>query len=415
MDARRQAGVVIVLVLVAMLALLAIAGLALDTSHVLLNKARLQSTLDAAALAAAKQLDLTGSAAQATTSANAVYALNVAQYPELQSAAGGGLTLTVQFSSSLSPFNAGTLPAKFVRTSIAGFRNSMSLSQVLGITSLNVGGSAVAGPSATIRQACNIVPIMMCASAVPGPPLFGYTVDQVLGLKKIPSNGATGTDLGPGNYNLIALGGTGGSLVRDNFAGSFSGCTTIGDSMVTEPGVNAGPVEQGVNTRFNQYNGGLSSSDYPPDVINSAAHQTSLTSTASNCHGNNCPTGIYQGSTLVTGAAQLTFNYANYNALQPSGPYDTQPRPNGIAGFRRREVAVPIGDCSSAVNGRGSVNVLGFACLFLLQSMSTGGQEQLYAQVISGCDTGGRPGAGSGGGPGPHIIQLYKSAGSPDS
>jgi hypothetical protein len=402
------------MVLVALLALIGIAGLALDTAHVVLNKARLQSTLDAAALAAAKVLDQTASTAQASTAANSVFGLNVARYPELQSATGGGLTLTIQYSATLNPFSAGTVPAKFVRTSITGFRTRMSLVSALGISYLDVGGTAVAGPSPTLQQVCNIVPIMMCASSAAPAPLYGYSVNQVLGLKKVPSSGATAASLGPGNYNLISIGGTGAALVRTNFAGSYDACASMGSSMITEPGVAAGPVEQGVNTRFNQYQAGLSSTDYPPDPINSAAHQTSLSNTAQGC-GNNCTDGVYQGRTLITDASQLTFNYASYSALQPSGPYDTQPRPNGNAVFRRREVAVPIGDCSTAVNGRGSVNVLGFACLFLLQAMNNGGQEQLYAQVISGCDTGGHVGGNPGAGPGPHIIQLYKSAGSPDS
>ena len=414
MGPRHQRGVTVVMVLVAMLALIGVAGLAIDTSHILLNKARLQSTLDASALAAAKVLDQTASTSLATTAANSVLTLNLAQYPELQSAASGGVTMTTQYSSTLNPFSAGTLPAKFVRTSIVGFRTRMSLVSALGIDALDVGGNAVAGPSPTLQQVCNIVPIMMCASSAAPAPLFGYSVNQVLGLKKVPSNGATGADLGPGNYNLISIGGTGAALVRTNFAGSYDACATMGNTMTTEPGVAAGPVEQGVNTRFNKFQAGLSASEYPPDVINSSAHQTSLSDTAQGC-GRNCTDGIWQGTTLITTASQLTFNWDNYKALLPSGPYDTQPRPNGTGGFRRREVAVPIGDCSTAVNGRGSVNVLGFACLFLLQEMSNGGQEQLYAQVISGCDTGGRPGAGAGSGPGPHIIELYKSAGSPDS
>ena len=80
------------------------------------------------------------------------------------------------------------------------------------------------------------------------------------------------------------------------------------------------------------------------------------------------------------------------------------------------QIAAPIGDCSTQVNGRGSVNVLGFACLFLLQQVSQGGQQVLYAQVLQSCDAGGRPGVGTGpGNPGPVVIELYKSAGSPDS
>jgi len=53
---QRERGVTIVLVLVALLALIGIAGLALDTAHVVLNKGRLQSALDSAALAAAAHI-----------------------------------------------------------------------------------------------------------------------------------------------------------------------------------------------------------------------------------------------------------------------------------------------------------------------------------------------------------------------
>lgn len=402
MARRRERGATIVLVVVGLAALIAMAGLALDTAHVLLNKSRLQSALDAAALAGAKVLDQTASTAQATAAANDIFGRNAALYPELRNA---GLTLTTVYSSTLIPFNAGTTPAKFVRTSITGFATPMSLISVLGISSINVAGSAVAGASPAIQQACNIVPILMCGSSAAGGPLYGYTSGEVVALNKVPASGATG--LGPGNYNLLSLGGTGGSLVRTNFAGDFAGCATIGNAVTTEPGVAAGPVAQGINTRFNQYSGGLSSAQYPPDVINSAAHQTSLSGSQGN---------ITQGNITNPTASQLTFNWSQYNALQPSGPYDTQPLPSGIAAFRRREIAAPIGDCSTQVNGRGSVNVLGFACLFLLQAVSQGGQQVLYAQVLQSCDAGGRPGVGTGpGNPGPHIIELYKSAGSPDS
>ncbi len=395
-----------VLVVIGLAALIGAAGLAMDTAHVLLNKSRLQSSLDAAALAAAKVLDQSNSTTLATTAANSVFTLNLAQYPELQAAVSGGLAMTTQYSATLIPFAVGTNPARFVRTSVAGFTTQMSLVSVLGIGSVNVTGSAVAGPSPSLLEACNIVPIMMCGNAAAGAPLFGLTVGQVVGLNRVPSSNPTAGELGPGNYNLLSVGGTGGSVLRTNFAGDYSSCATIGNTVTTEPGVAAGPVTQGVNTRFNEYGAGLSAADYPPDVINSAARQTSLTLDSS---GN-----VKQGSITNPTASQLTFNWAAYDALQPSGPYDTQPMPNGTGAFRRREVAAPIGDCSSAVNGRGNINVLGFACLFLLQKVANGGKHVLFAQVLQACDAGGRPGAGSGS-TGPYVIQLYKSAASPDS
>src|SRR5216683_6461955 len=118
MARRRERGATLVLVVVGLLALIAMAGLALDTAHVLLNKSRLQSALDAAALAAAKSLDQTASTSTATGAAGSVFAANLLQYQELQNAVNGGLTLVTQYSSTLIPFSPGTTPAKFVRTSV---------------------------------------------------------------------------------------------------------------------------------------------------------------------------------------------------------------------------------------------------------------------------------------------------------
>ena len=65
----RQQGAVAILLTVAMVALLAMAGLALDGGHLLLNKTRLQNAVDAAALSGAKTLSqvmgATGAAWQA--------------------------------------------------------------------------------------------------------------------------------------------------------------------------------------------------------------------------------------------------------------------------------------------------------------------------------------------------------------
>lgn len=397
MARKHERGATLVLVVVGMLALLAMAGLAIDTAHVLLNKSRLQSALDAAALAAAKVLDQTASPAQASAAASGEFTLNLAQYPELQSAIGGGVALTTEYSLTLIPFAAGTTPAAFVRASLTGFRTSMSLVSVLGITSITVAGNAVAGPSPAVRQACNIVPVPICANPGGGGPLYGYAVDQVVGLNQL-----TGAVVGPGNYGVLALGGN----ASTKLAGDYNTCATVGQNVATEGGVASVEISQGINTRFNQYQGPVSPAQYPPDVINSAAHQTNLTTDA---RGN-----ITQGGRVVTTANQLTFNYADYAALVAAGNYDTQPLPRGQGGFGRRIIAAPMADCAGAGGGGGNVRVLGFACVFLLQPLSGTGKNVIYGQVIKTCDAGGRPGAGSGA-IGPHVIELYKSAGSPDS
>ena len=233
--------------------------------------------------------------------------------------------------------------------------------------------------------------------------MYGYSIDQIVGLNQVTG---TSSAIGPGNYGLLSLGGNGGNIVRNSLAGSYSSCVSTGPNVPTEPGVAAGPVSDGINTRFNSYKAGLSSTTYPPDVINATAHQTSLTTDGS---GN-----IMQGSTVVTTASQLTFNYASYISLLKNKSYDTLPAPNGTAAFGRRVLAVPLGDCTGAANGKNTVTVSGFACVFLLQKLPNGSNDTIYGQIISNCDAGGKPGAG-GGTSGPHIIELYKSAGSPDS
>ncbi len=51
-----QQGVILPLLAIGMVFLIAMAGLALDGGHMMLNKTRLQNTVDAAALTAAKHL-----------------------------------------------------------------------------------------------------------------------------------------------------------------------------------------------------------------------------------------------------------------------------------------------------------------------------------------------------------------------
>ncbi len=115
-----QRGVVAVLTAVSMVALIAMAGLALDMGHAFLNKTRLQNALDAAALAAAQILDATGNPTVAAADGLAVFNLNAA-------GAGNGellaanLVPTFQFSDTLYPFvscDPGCADPQYVRAAV---------------------------------------------------------------------------------------------------------------------------------------------------------------------------------------------------------------------------------------------------------------------------------------------------------
>src|SRR5260370_25244624 len=104
MARRQERGATLLLVVIDMLALLAMAGLAIDTAHVLLNKSRLQSALDAAALAAAKVLSQSTNTTLATAAAQSLFTSNLAHDPELRRAVAAGLPLATEYSSTLHPF-----------------------------------------------------------------------------------------------------------------------------------------------------------------------------------------------------------------------------------------------------------------------------------------------------------------------
>ena len=102
---RTQRGVTLVIVAIALFSLILVGGLALDIGRVMVNKSRLQATADAAALSAAKVLDITGSTSQATTAANNVFSLNAQHHSDLWSMY-GSVTRTIDYSNTLVPFAA---------------------------------------------------------------------------------------------------------------------------------------------------------------------------------------------------------------------------------------------------------------------------------------------------------------------
>jgi Flp pilus assembly protein TadG len=407
-----QAGSILVLLAAGMLAILAMAGLALDGSHLLLNKSRLQNSVDAAALAAAKVLDQSDDVTRASAAAISLLGLNGAAggNRELgQSITNGGLTVTVEFSSTLQPFTPGSTPAEYVRVKARNFRMPAWLIPVVGRNNKVVGASAVAGPSPTILQACNLVPLVVCGTPPAqggSAPYWGFQPGLVHVLKSASGNQGP---IGPGNFQLLRLGGNGANVVRENLAGGYDGCFN-GGTLPTQPGNDVGPVTQGLNTRFNKYSGSLGGSRdlYPPDVV------TRQTTPALNY---NDTTGqITQGGQPITNATQVDFNYADYTSRVSSGNFDVQPAPGGPAAFERRILPVPIADCTGTNNGQSDLPILGIGCYFLFQEAEQQGtRSRIYGEFVADCQAGGMPGPSPSSIPGPYRVQLYRNFESGDS
>jgi Flp pilus assembly protein TadG len=55
--------------------------------------------------------------------------------------------------------------------------------------------------------------------------------------------------VGAGNWDALALGGTGGANFSNNLANGYPGTVNVGDMVSSETGVKTGPLSQGINTR----------------------------------------------------------------------------------------------------------------------------------------------------------------------
>lgn len=411
-----QRGAALVVVVIALTALILMAGLALDVGHMMLSKSRLQNTVDAAALAAAKMLDETGSTTLATAAVLQDFGLNAgaAGNQELSSSySSGSLQVTIQYSSTLPPFTPGSATGPYVRVIATGFALPTWLVGVGGINRLSVSASAVAGPSPSINTACNIAPMLVCGNSSAGAAgLWGYTVNAPQSLK---SSAPGSSQIGPGNFQLIQVGGTGANIVRQNMAGSYATCATSGNSVQTQTGDETGPVADGLNTRFGQYSGPVTEAQYPPDVITTYDSPTLTVDSNGN---------VWQGSTQITASnidnngSPNVYSYDDYTRDEKNpAAYTNQPVTSGGPGvFHRRVLTVPIGDCSGTANGSTTVPVIGFACFFLLQPVShQGNTDYVVGQFEGNCDVNGNPGPNPGAGPGAYIIELYHDPGSGDS
>ena len=399
----RQKGVILPLMAIGLLAMLAVAGLALDSSHALANKTRLQNTVDAAALAAAKAYDQSSDIIIGDAAAFSLFGLNAdgAGNHELNTAYDNGeINIVIQWSETLDPF-VSTGIGPFVRVIATDFAIDATLSSVLGLTVIDIAATAVAGPSPTINSACNIAPLVVCAKDADDPDLYGFEEN---GLEVLKSAAGNGSAIGPGNFQLIRIDCPGGDCVRNNLAGSYGGCVVDDTPVETEPGNTVGPTVQGLNTRFGIYSGPVSSEDYPPDVVVTQPNPLLSYDDANE--------QVMQNGSAVDNQT-IDYGWDQY-AEDIANNYLDYPPPVGV--YERRVMALPVARCDGATSGQATLDVIGFGCYFMLQQVKQKGNEaEIYGQFLKGCAAGGAPGPDPVSGPGPYIIQLYKDPDSQDS
>lgn len=445
---RRQRGAVAILLAVALLALLAMAGLALDGGHLMLNKTRLQNAVDAAALSGARTLTLsygaTGAgdaaraAALATLELNATAPGNEELGTALAAAGGAGSFATVEFSSSIYGTFTTALPgdARYVRVTVAEYGLSgffWNLLASLGngaIGPKQVAALATAGPAPALS--CDITPLMVCGDSAQVPDAGQFWGHRFGDLKVLKNTDWQGAGTGSGNYQLLDLMGGGADEIREGLAAGVARCYQPGDTVQTKTGSNAGPVRQGFNTRFGLYDGTFRSSrsSYPPDYVTRyTSHGNKGLEMAGNAQQGteyiayrNSPVraevAMVDGkpvASIVSEAGERIDGYDEWQSrsadcvTNSSGTASASGcEPDGVA--ERRIIKLVVADCSVGISGKTEITVLGIGCFFALQPMSSAGNDEIFGQFVRQCTSDGQGVMNPAANPyGPQVIQLYKT------
>jgi Flp pilus assembly protein TadG len=346
-----------------MLAFLLATGLAVDISRFYTAQSELQNAADASALAGVSALnssaagitEATNRAVQAMNNydfnhtgvnfprANVVFAVNL-DGPYVSEASAQGQPQNIRFVNV-------TTPASPVGVSFAA--------TVLG-SSKNLSATATAGYSVPLNVICNWLPVSVIDYGVALTPGNTYTF-----------RADNQQQVSPGNMQILAVAGRGGKDVRIGLASGVDECAEAGAtySVDTKPGANTGPVKQGVNTRFDDYQTSqVNPTDQPPDA------------------------NIKENIT-----------YTQYRNGSPS----QAPSHTGVPG--RRVVIIPIVKQSEYDQGRNTVKFDRFGVFFLHAKVV--GNGNLQAEYISDIVVAGKGGYDPNGGAANNLLAvpvLYK-------
>ena len=333
---KRERGSILATSAVGMLSILLAVGLAVDISRFYLTKTELQNAADAAALAAVSALN-TAPIGITKAADRAVAAMNNFNFNKTSVSFPRG---NVTFAKNLDGpyFNEAAAQAqaakiRFVKVTTSDSPVGVSFAaSVLG-NSKNLTVTATAGLSVPLNEFCNWLPVSVIDYDVP------ITAGQTYTFRADTSG-----SISPGNYQILAVAGRGGSDVRVGLAAGVDECAGPGATYAvdTKPGQTSGPVRQGINTRFDDYTTSqVNPADMPPD------------------------TNIQENIT-----------YDQYKTGSPS----KAPSHTGVA--NRRVVVIPIVKKDQYNAGRDEVTFDRFGVFFLQNKVGGGNGGDLVAEYI---------------------------------
>jgi len=338
---RAERGSILATSALGMLSLLLAVGLGVDISHLYLAKNELQNAADASALAGASGLDFSPYGITRATD-RAVAEMNKYEFDNDQ------VTFpraNIRFAANLADFDSGTGMSEIQASSAANAptirfvkvttpQSPVSIafvSMVVG-NSLDLSANAVAGVSVPLTNPAGYLPVCVADED---------DISTILPGQMYTFRGASQDSISPGNYQVLAIDGSGSSDDRVGLASGVRNVVGAGGMVSTKPGVSSGAIRQGINTRFDDYASGMDPAVFPPDK------------------------NIKEGIT-----------YAQYQASSPS----QNPQHPGVHG--RRVVLIPICKKSQFDNGRDEVRIDRFGAFFLRDKVQGGNGGDLQAEYI---------------------------------
>lgn len=364
-NGKGERGSILAISALGMLTVLLAVGLGVDISRFYLAKTELQNAADAAALAAISALN---SAPAGITNATdrAVQTMNNYNFNKQ---AVSFPRANVLFAKNLNGPYMGEVAAKgdpkdirFVQVTTPPSPVGVSFAgSVLG-SSKNLSATATAGFSVPLNVFCNWLPVSVIDYDIPMVPGQTYTFRS-----------ESGGHVSPGNYQILAVAGSGGKDVRVGLASGVDLCAEAGAvyAVDTKPGVTSGPVRVGINTRFDEYGTSqVNPVDLPPD------------------------SNIRENITHL--------QYTNGSPFQA-------PSHTPVAG--RRVVIIPIVKLAEYDPGRNVVKFNRFGLFFLQTKVGNGNGGDLKAEYIDDIGVVGKGGYNPSGGTANNLMAtpvLYK-------
>ena len=343
-----ERGSVMALASVAMLSILLAAGLGVDISRFYAAKNELQNAADASALAAASALNSSASGI-ANARDRAIQEMNKYNFnngnvsiPDVNVVYGVNLEGTyVDFTTAYNtPGNI-----RFVRVTTPQLSVPVSFAAMVLGSSKNLSATATAGLSIPLNSFCNFIPLSVIDYDIPMVPGQTYTI-----------RADTGGSPSPGNYQILAVAGPGGVDVGFGIGAGVDACASPGATYYvdTKPGLTAGKVRTGLNSRFDDYGGSqLDPTNEPPDT--------------------NIKENITHAEYLAARDPENLDKYHDpdvYTAASHPGVDD------------RRVVLIPIVKLAEYDSGRGTVTFDRFGAFFLKTKAGGGNGGEMEAEYI---------------------------------